>query len=355
MTSSEATRPPGPVLMLGAYPPPLHGASRVASLLECALLSADVDVRVFSTSASLGRRVDMAKVSGHLRGILAVATARRHVGTIVYQTGAGGTGLWYQVIVAFLARFRGLPSVFHHHSYAYLNSKNLAMRALARAGGRRMKHLVLSSTMASRLRTEYSPARVCVVSNAAVLGPGRIERRPDRLGGPIRLGHFGNLSAEKGILVFLDMATALRRGGLNLEIRIAGPAANDRVVEILQSHISQYPQDEWLGPIAPDDVPAFMRSLDCFVFPSSYVNEALPLVVLEALREGTPVVTSPVGCLVELLQNERWLAEPNAQATADAVLEVLSDTDACRRAADLYADVYGAGSIDVLVKEVLAG
>lgn len=339
------------VFVVGPYPPPVNGASRIGSIVVTELRKRDVSVRVLDMSPAAGVIWHASRVFKHGKAVLQLLLHARR-GSVLYQTGAGGRGIWYQVVLAFVARLLGLGQVFHHHSYAYLNSPSTAMKALTRTGGGRMKHVALSDGMARRIKSLYGAERVLVLSNATLLdAPGpQVRRRREMLW----VGHLSNLSIEKGVLFVLRAVSEMRRIGLQVTLRLAGPATDAFIVECILKHMSEHPEDEWLGSLDPADVPAYMQSLDCFLFPSQYINEALPLVVLEALREGTPVVATAVGCLPELLESAGWLAPADPEVFARRVQEVLGDHASRQVASAVYADQYRAGSTELFVREILS-
>ncbi|MGH2933059.1 MAG: glycosyltransferase [Gaiellaceae bacterium] len=80
------------------------------------------------------------------------------------------------------------------------------------------------------------------------------------------------------------------------------------------------------------DVPAVLAGCDVFCLPSH--AEGLPLVVLEAMAQGKPVVATPVGGTAELVvDGETGLLVPpgDAAALAEALSALLGDPERARR------------------------
>ncbi|MFQ6114339.1 MAG: glycosyltransferase family 4 protein, partial [bacterium] len=84
-----------------------------------------------------------------------------------------------------------------------------------------------------------------------------------------------------------------------------------------------------------DDIPDVMAAADVAVLASSsdYTPEASPLVVLEALAMGTPVVASNLGGIPEILHDGKtgYLVPPrDSVALADAILRLLQQEQIAR-------------------------
>lgn len=80
------------------------------------------------------------------------------------------------------------------------------------------------------------------------------------------------------------------------------------------------------------DIDSHLKSFDIYVFPSLW--EGLPYSVLEALREGLPIVSTDVGGIPEALRNmvEAILVEPrSARALADGISLLLEDPQLAER------------------------
>ena len=325
--ASETRRPPSghEALVIGPLPPPAHGASVVTAAVTGRLAATGRCVTVDTSVPGAGPGYHARRAARHARAALAVVRHRRDAR--VYLTGVGGHALLYQLGIIAVCRAAGVPAVYHHHSYAYLTRRSRAMAALVRVGGPAVHHVTLSAGMAELLRRRYPRAVAgSVCSNVHFLPspvagrdePARLAARPPA---PLRLGHLGNLTLDKGLGRVVDAFRSVRAAGLPAELHLAGPVADQAAGAVLRTALAEHPDVDYRGALARDEVPAFMRSIDVFLFPSTYRNEAQPLVVLEALLEGVPVLALPVGCLADL-RDADGRPLPDAATFGPAVVEL---------------------------------
>ena len=68
-----------------------------------------------------------------------------------------------------LARLRGLRLFLHHHSFAYLDSRQLSAWLLMLVAGHSAVHITESPHMAERLSRQYGIGRAVSISNAVFL------------------------------------------------------------------------------------------------------------------------------------------------------------------------------------------
>lgn len=291
------------VRVYGPLPPPMHGAAAVTRRMVDVLLErphADVVTFDIGDGERLPRRL-MTMLRGLLR--LLVCTVRRRPDA-VYLGGAGGELLWFQAIVVLVGRLAGHRTVFHHHNSSYLIAPMRSMALLVRCGGARLEHVVLSEVMGERLQARYPGARtVRVCSNAGLMGPAEQPARPPvGPGSAVVLGHLSNLTLEKGVQTAIDSLRRLLDAGVDARLVLAGPCIGEEVEALVTDAVRELPgRLEWLGRLEGEQVAEFYRSIDVFVFPSTYANEAEPLVVLDALRHALPAVAHDVGSLAGML------------------------------------------------------
>jgi glycosyltransferase involved in cell wall biosynthesis len=75
------------------------------------------------------------------------------------------------------------------------------------------------------------------------------------------------------------------------------------------------------------DVVPWLRALDVFALPS-YANEGVPQALMQAMAVGIPVVTTAVGAIGELVQDERtgiMVAPRNSAALRTGLSRLLGD------------------------------
>lgn len=106
----------------------------------------------------------------------------------------------------------------------------------------------------------------------------------DNDGDCICIGYLGRLSPEKNIINLIKAVRALESENIRLMIAGSGPLYN-RLKRLETDRIKV------LGYV--EDAAAFYRSLDVFVLPSKL--EAQPIVLLEAMASGLPVIATDVG------------------------------------------------------------
>src|SRR5262249_2156312 len=137
-------------------------------------------------------------------------------------TATEGWGKLYNFLILGVGRLFGYRLILHHHT-SYHNS--LSFRWLVRLAGPRAIHVALGRSMASDLKRRYPITReVMVVHNACFAplpqNPTPVARELPRL----RLGFLSNLSRDKGLDIVLEVLRAGKSAGLDIVLRLAGPA-----------------------------------------------------------------------------------------------------------------------------------
>ena len=291
-------------------PPPRTGQTAVSDAVLRHLRSLTT-VRLYDWSGGGGTTGPRWRIRKAIRSIISaiyVLTLRWRRGEHLYTVANDGFGLWYNTAVAAAARVRGVPVVYHHHSFAYLHRHDSRLQRLIRWSPGAI-HLVLGPEMQTAMKTQYpNVENVRIATNhfmvdrvASTELPGPNPRTFDN-DNPLVIGHLSNLSVEKGIGRVLDTFTKLHDKGLPVQLRIAGPATSDSVAAMIHESVAKYDGDlTWHGPLYGDDKDQFFQSIDVFLFPTLYATEAQPLVLIEAMQRSVPVLSYRRACIGTLV------------------------------------------------------
>lgn len=119
---------------------------------------------------------------------------------------------------------------------------------------------------------------------------------------PLRIGYIGSFNRAKGAHVLLE-AIALLGPDFPLEAIFYGNPSDDKAyADQLRLLAMPLPQVQWGGVFPSDHVFAILAQLDLLVVPSLW-RENAPLIVLQALASGLPMLTSDVDGIKDQVQN----------------------------------------------------
>jgi glycosyltransferase involved in cell wall biosynthesis len=247
-----------------------------------------------------------------------------------------------------LARRLGMPTLLEHpmsHVDAWVRLVRAEYRRWAgRASG---FYSDFPSLLLGRMRREVQLAdRISVLSTFARETFVREGVAPERLltlplavdaghfspdGGPAPSGRFhvlyvGRVELPKGVPYLLQAVAPLAQG---LELALAGPVLPE--MEPVLARLGG-PHVHLLGMVAARELPACYRQADVVVMPS--VNDALGLVILEAMACGVPVIASAHSGGPDIITDgEDGFVVPagDAAALGDRIATLLADRGRARR------------------------
>ena len=141
---------------------------------------------------------------------------------------------------------------------------------------------------------------------------------------PCRLLYLGNMMVEKGVYVLLEACKKLKEKKLFFECHFVGGWSNISKEEfanrLLKNQLSDIVFSH--GPKYNQEKEAYLDNSDIFVFPTTYHHEVLPIVNLEAMQHGLPVVSTPEGGIRdEVIDGETGFLVP--QNNVDILVEKL--------------------------------
>jgi len=275
----------------------------------------DVQLQFVDTAMRYRKIYDRSRVKRLVGG---AAQALRDTGRVRRQLRAGRPDVFHlctfaglatlkDILMLRAARRRGVPAVVHYHTGRLPDvaaKKGLEWRFLLRAMRLAAAVVTVDTGSEAAVRRALPGHRVVTLPNMVEIDAVDAIRReasvqPGTASPGVHLVYVGHVLPSKGLPELIAAAARLQQRGVILDI--VGPAAADYRAQLLGCAAQCGPTD-WLrfhGGV--DHATAIRRILaaDVLVLPSH--SEGAPLVVLEAMACGKPIVSCPVGSVPAML------------------------------------------------------
>ncbi|WP_342806479.1 glycosyltransferase family 4 protein [Alteromonas sp. M12] len=244
----------------------------------------------------------------------------------IYRPINGGSGQIFDVVFFTICKAFNSHLYIHHHSFNYLNDKSRLFFILNKLLGDKTVHVALGAKMKEKLIELYAipENNIVVLSNLAFF-PKSVESSVTERKSKLVIGHLANLSIDKGLDIFIDVCIALKEAGVDFHARVAGPFSSEAEKTLLERALQDLKEIEYVGSVYGHEKQEFFQSLDCFVFPSKYQNEAEPLVLYEAAQFGGLLIGSQRGCMKDVIGCFGGFSfEENKNLAEEIVLSILN-------------------------------
>ena len=193
--------------------------------------------------------------------------------------------------------------------------------------------LAPSAATAAELTRDYGVARARVLPNATGGLPWSVETVPGAVDERDFLLFVGRLRIRKGVEVLLEAMARPVLAAAGARLLIAGDGEHRENLERRAAALGlEAPAVRFLGRASGAQVRELLGRARALVVPSIY--EGMPLVVLEAMSAGVPVVASRVSGIPEVVLDGEtgWLVPcEDPPALAEALAAVLADPAEARR------------------------
>ena len=245
----------------------------------------------------------IAKASVFARGVQILRRSLESLDpTIIHIHFASRGSTLRKVILAEMVARAGRPLVMHAHGSEFDSFHRKLPAAVRRNVNRTLQRANVFITLSTQWRDFYveeceiSPSQIVVLPNP-VRVPAEVV---DRSGRPrVQFLHLGRLGERKGsydlVNAFAGLPRAIRD---RARLVLAGDGDVEGVRKLAEPMGEQVEVHSWIDVHERDRL---LRESDVFALPSR--AEGVPMALLEAMANGLPSITSPVGGIPDVFRN----------------------------------------------------
>jgi glycosyltransferase involved in cell wall biosynthesis len=297
------------VLLIGPTPPPFHGvAVAVQTLLQSCIVE---QFRVCHLDLADRRGIqhvnkpDLHDVALFLQQWLKLVNILvRACPRLTYLVLSQSTvGFLRDSLLIWPAYLRGSHIVLHLHGGNFREwflGRSWFMKVYVQTVLRRVTRvIVLGESLKCQFDGLVDKCRIAVVSNGIDWKAYGATEKSAASSSRYRILHLSTLSHLKGALVLMEAIPLVVRRRRDVEFVFAGPWSHTEDKEWAEKYSMQHDIKEHIrfsGQVDGNEKRALFDSADLFVFPGVQ-QEGQPLVVLEAMAAGLPVIFTNRGCL----------------------------------------------------------
>lgn len=325
------------ILFILHLPPPVHGAAMVGKYIhDSELVNSKFDCHYINltTASSLEDigKVGIKKLWHFIRLLRTIRSeVKRKNPDLVYLTpNAKGGAFYKEWVIVMMLKAMGCRIVAHYHNRGVSTRQNRWPDDwMYRKFFKNLKVILLAEALYSDIWKYVRREDVYICPNGIPVTEERKRRHEDN--GVPRLLFLSNLLVDKGLLVLLDALRILKENRFSFICDFVGAETADIDAKRFAEEVQRRGLDgvaSYKGKKYGAEKDAMFRETDVFVFPTFYHNECFPLVLLEAMQHGLPVVTTDVGGIADIIDDGKTgflVACHDERILADKVETLLSD------------------------------
>ena len=333
------------ILFITPLPPPVHGSSMVCqSIKESSVLNETFEMDFVNLSTSrkmeeidkrswaLYARKAVRFIGAYAKTCWLLASHRYDLCYLAIT--CHGVGFLKDAPFVLLCKLFGRKVVIHQHNKGMAKDVDRPIyRWLLPMVYRHTKVILLSWRLYVDIEKVVKREQVMICPNGIPdtnCSKTSVERHND----VSHILFLSNLIVSKGVLVLLDALKILKERGYQFVCDFVGGETK----ELNGRSFIQEIESRGLEGIAVyhgrkygKDKEEFLQMADMLVFPTYYFNECFPLVLLEAMMYGLPVISTDEGGIRDEVKDGKngFVVKPqDAVALADAIQRLLDDKDA---------------------------
>jgi glycosyltransferase involved in cell wall biosynthesis len=327
------------ILLLGSLPPPYMGTNVATRVILGSSLSSRYQLIHLDTSdrrplTTLGR-LDWVNVSlavkHYARLLILIVRWRPHL--VYFPISQTTIGYLRDSVFILMSKALGRRVVCHLHGGNFRNWFDgcfAPMRFYVRAVHSLVDgQIVLGKSLRSLFSGLMPDSSVFVVPNGMDF-PFRWETKSEAGRREVRVLYLSNFIRSKGVLDVLRAALEVHARCPWVEFSFAGEWGDKETKEEVDGmlRLSKGGAVRFLGSVYGEEKYRLLQNSDLFVFPTYYPPEGHPLVIVEAMAAGLPIVTTDHGTIAEWVEDgvNGFIVKPRSPGeVAEKILALAND------------------------------
>ncbi len=304
------------LLFIMHIPPPVNGAALVGEYIKnSTLINSEFDCDYVNLTASFSLDKIGKGGFGKIKIILkiirnVISKLKSNNYDLCYMTlTAKGTGFYKDFIIVVILKLFKKKIIYHFHNKGIaISSKKWYNDFLYKKTFKNTKSILLAPSLHKDIKGYVKKEDIYYCANGIpnLIKPNtQILNEKINLTTPCKFLFLSNMIKQKGVLELLEACSILKKENLKFECHFIGAWADitqdefNKQIEKLELkneitfHGKKYNQDKVL----------FFETSNVFVFPTFYHNECFPLVLLEAMQFGLPIISTPEGAIEDIVIN----------------------------------------------------
>jgi len=225
---------------------------------------------------------------------------------VYFVPAVAGYAFYRDCFFAFVIKFFKVKIIYHLHGKGIIKeTKNYFKFIIYKWFFNNSEVIHLSPIMYSDIENVVSTNQMHYVPNGVSSCDAALNNRC-RNNSHVTILYLSNLIPSKGPLLLLESLRIVMKRGYKFNAIFAGNETKEITASMFINLIGSYNLNSYVSYVGPkydnEKNNLFFKS-DIFVFPSQYEREVWPLVILEAMSFGLPVITTSEGAISEFVIN----------------------------------------------------
>ncbi|MBP1663533.1 MAG: glycosyl transferase group 1 [Bacteroidetes bacterium] len=321
------------ILFILHLPPPVHGSSMVGkAIMESELINSSFECRyvnlLMSRTINETGKPGLIKILRFIRVWFSVLgeIIRKKPDLCYLALTASGTAFYKDFLLVLLLRIFRIKHIYHLHN------KGVKQNQTSKLNNQLYRYVFSKAETILLSKQLYSDVESFVKASGVYFCPNGIKDtvmtalpRSHSEKAPVKLFFLSNLMKSKGVFVLLDACSILMQKKLDFECNFVGGEGDISVDDFNKYLIDNklIHNIKYLGPKFGNGKQEVFSEADIFVHPTS--NDCFPLVLLEAMQNQLPIISTSEGGIPDIVENDKTgflIPKNNARALAEK-LEIL--------------------------------